>query len=112
MRVRFRFAEISPMQDDGRAEFLAITYFHQRRKLRHHDCRGNAKQTALICERLSVIAGRGGDNTALLLISGELSERITRAALLKTSRPLQVVELPKIFIPVISLSGVESRQGE
>jgi hypothetical protein len=44
-----------------------------------------------------VIAGRGGDNTALLLISGELSERITRAAFLKTSRPLQVVELAENF---------------
>src|SRR4029450_894478 len=85
------------MQDDRRPEFLAITYFHQRRKLRHHDCRGNTKQLALICERLSVITSGGGDDAALLLISGQLRECITRAALLKTSGALQVVELAENF---------------
>jgi hypothetical protein len=97
VRVRFRFAEISPMQNDSRAEFLAIVYFHQRRKFRHHNCRWNTKQPALIRERLSMIASGGRDDTALLLVGGELSERITRAALLKTSRALQVVELAENF---------------
>jgi hypothetical protein len=44
-----------------------------------------------------MIASGGGDDTALLLIGGELRERITRAALLKTSRALQVVELAENF---------------
>ena len=44
-----------------------------------------------------MIASGGGDDTALLLVGRELSERITRAALLKTSSALQVVELAENF---------------
>jgi len=44
-----------------------------------------------------VIACRGGDDTAFLLFDGQLCKGIPRAAFLKTSRALQVVELAKNF---------------
>ena len=88
VRVRFGFSEISSVKNDGRTKFLAITYFNQRRELRHHHRRGNAEQFALISKRLSVIARGCGDHTALLLVGRELREGIARAALLETSRAL------------------------
>ena len=93
VRARFRFAKIFSVQDDGRAEFLAIAHFNERREFRHHDRRGNSEQFSLIGERLRVIAGRSRDDAALLLIGRKLRERVARAAFLETSGALQVVEL-------------------
>ena len=93
MPVRFCFAEIFPVQNDCRAEFLAIVYLNEGRKFRHHHRRRNPKQLPLISKRLSVIASGRGDDAALLLVGRQLCEGIPCTALLKTSRALQVVEL-------------------
>ena len=50
------FSEIFSVKNDGRAKFLTITYFNQRREPRHHHCSRNAEQFALVDKRLSVIA--------------------------------------------------------
>ena len=40
-----------------------------------------------------MIPGRRGDNPFLLLLVGELNERVTRPTLLETSGALEVIEL-------------------
>ena len=37
MRVRFGLGKIFPVQNDGRAQFLAIVDLNEGRELRHHD---------------------------------------------------------------------------
>ncbi len=97
MGMRFRFGKIFSVQNDVGAECLAITYFNERRVFRHHDRGRNAEQFSLISERLRVITGRSGDDAAFLLIGGQLRECVARAAFLKTSGPLCVVELAENF---------------
>jgi hypothetical protein len=72
---------------------LTIVHFDKRRELWHDDGGRNAEQFALISECLCVIAGRCRDDAALLLFGRELGKRLPCAAFLKTSGPLQVVEL-------------------
>src|SRR5205823_2685961 len=95
--VCFSFAEIFPVKNNRRSQFLAIVYFNERGKFRHHHCRGNTEQFALISERLSVIAGGRCDDPARLLVGRQLRECIARTAFLKTSCALQVVELAENF---------------
>src|SRR5438034_870134 len=71
----------------------------RRRELWHHDCCRNAEQLALISECLSMIARRSCDDSALLLFLRQLSERVACAAFLKTSGPLQVIQLAENFGP-------------
>lgn len=44
-----------------------------------------------------MISSRGCDNSALLLISRQLGQRIARAAFLETAGPLLVIELGENF---------------
>ena len=97
MSVRLRFREIFSVQDDGRAELLAIPNLDQRRVFRHHDSRGNAKQFALVSEGLGVVAGRGRDHAALLLFGRQLRERVAGAAFFEAAGALQVIELAENF---------------
>ena len=93
VRARFRFSKFFAEKHDGRAEFLAIADLDQRRELRHHHGRGNAEQSALIGERLRVIAGGGGDDASLFLLGRKLDEGVARAAFLETAGALEVIEL-------------------
>ncbi len=68
MRVRFCLREILAMQNNIRAQFLAIAYFDERRVLGHDHCRRNAEQFSLIRERLSVVAGGSSDHAPFFLI--------------------------------------------
>src|SRR5205823_12553269 len=86
-------SEIFSVKNDGRAKFLAITYFNQRSELRHHHCSRNAEQFPLVGKRLSVIARRRGDHATLLLTRRQLNQSVTSAAFLETSGALHVVEL-------------------
>ena len=97
VRVRLRFGEIFSVQDDGRAELLAVADLDERRVFRHHDRRGNAKQLALIGEGLGVIAGGGRDDAALLLFRRQLRQGVARAAFLEAAGALQVLELAENF---------------
>jgi hypothetical protein len=88
---------MTAVQDDVRAELLAIVYFNERGELWHDEGRGNAEQFSLIGERLRVVASRGGDDATLLLLGRKLRERIARPAFLKTCRALQTLELAEDF---------------
>jgi len=93
VRSSLCFGKIFSVQDNVGAEFLAIAYFDQRRVLRHDHSRGSSKKFALISERLGMIAGGSRDNAAFFLFIRKLDQRVARAAFLKTSGALQVVEL-------------------
>src|SRR5438105_9331092 len=97
VRARPGFSEIFSVKNDGRAKFLTITYFNQRREPRHHHCSRNAEQFALVGKRLSVIARGRGDHATLLLIRRQLGQSVTSAAFLETSGSLQIVEFAENF---------------
>ena len=97
MRVCFCLSKIFSVKNDRRAKFLAIIYFDQRSKLRHHHRRRNAEQFTLVGKRLRVIAGGCGDHATFLLIRRQLGQSVARTALLETSGALQVVELAENF---------------
>ena len=60
---------------------------------RHHDDRRNPEPLCVIGDRLRVIAGRRGDDSALALFGRQLQQFVERAALLVGGRELQVLEL-------------------
>ena len=91
------FAEILSVQNNVRAELLAIAHLNERREFRHDDGRGNPEQFSLVGEGLRVIARRSRNDAPLLLIGWKLRERVARAAFLETSGALQVVELAENF---------------
>src|SRR5882724_6392917 len=97
MRVCFCLSKIFSAKNDRRPKFLAIIYFNQWSKLRHHYRRRNAEQFPLVGKRLSVIAGGCRDHATFLLIRRQLGQSIARTALLETSSALQVVELAENF---------------
>ena len=112
MRMRLRLRKIFAVQNDGRAELLAITDLDQRREFRHDHRRRNPEQFALIGKGLGVVAGGGRDHAALLLFRRQLREGVARAALLEASGALQVVELAENLHAGDLAQGIDSRQGE
>ena len=76
------------MQDYGGPELLAVADLDQRRVLRHYHRGRNSEELALIGEGLGVIAGRGGDHAAFLLLRRQLGQGVAGSALFKTAGAL------------------------
>src|SRR4029077_14061188 len=77
------FAEIRTVQDNSRTELLARAHLYEGRESGHYYCCGYAEYSALIGECLSMVARRSSNDSALLLVTRQLCQRIARASFLE-----------------------------
>ena len=93
MRLGGRLGQRVAVQDDARAVPARVLDLGVGREGRHDDGGRDAEPAGVIGHALGVVAGRHGDDAALLLLVGELQQRVQRPALLERGRELQVLEL-------------------
>src|SRR5690606_9068292 len=79
--------------DDIGAVGAGAVHLHEGGALGHDDGHGHAQTAAVIGQGLGVVAGRGGDDAALLLVRGQLQQPVQGAALLEAAGEVQIVEL-------------------
>ena len=80
-------------QDDVRPERFGVFHFHEWRKFRHHNRRGNAEPPAMIGDRLRMIAGAHRHHAPPALFRRERHQLVHRTAFLEGRGELQIFEL-------------------
>ena len=92
-RMRIGFVESLAMEDDLPANAFGLHHLHARGGLRHHDRDRDPQPSAVIAEPLRVVAGRGCNYAARLLLVAQVEQGVERAALLVSGSELVVLEL-------------------
>uniref|UniRef100_A0A0N5A4T1 LigA n=1 Tax=Parastrongyloides trichosuri TaxID=131310 RepID=A0A0N5A4T1_PARTI len=88
-----RAGEVEAVDDDVGAVGAGAVHLHEGGALGHDDGHRHAQAAAVIGQGLGVVAGRGGDDAALLLIRRQLQQPVQGAALLEAAGEVQVVVL-------------------
>src|ERR1700722_2747373 len=68
-------------------------HFDQRRSQRHTNLRSDAELASVISHALSMVSGRGRDDTPIAFFTLQQEQLVQRASLFEGSRALQVIEL-------------------
>ena len=88
-----RASKVSTFDDHVGTVATRPVDLHEGSAFGHDDGDRHAEPPAVIGQRLGVVAGRGGDDTALALIGIQQQQTVQRAALLEATGEVQVVEL-------------------